>query len=86
MTRRNAWPVSATYRGEEIEVTFTATAQRDWIGDASVPNGTQECIDIDNIEVDTVTILGVTVDYDKLPDDLQTAISVLSDEVEFEND
>ena len=86
MTSRNSWPVSATYRGEEIEVTFSATAQRDWIGDASVPNGTQECVDIDDIEVDTVTILGVAVDYSKLPDDLQTAISVLSDEVEFENE
>lgn len=83
MTRRNAWPVSATYLGEEIEVTFTATAQRDWIGDASVPNGTQECIDIDDIEVEAVTILGVTVDYYNLPDDLQTAIYILSDEVEF---
>ena len=62
--------VTATYDADAVKVTFSA-----------IDDG-----DITEIEVDTVTILGVAVDYSKLPDDLQTAISVLSDEVEFENE
>ena len=62
--------VTATYDADAVRVTFSA-----------IDDG-----DIVDIEVENVTILGVTVDYSKLPDDLQTAISVLSDEVEFENE
>ena len=62
--------VTATYDADAVKVTFSA-----------IDDG-----DIVDIEVENVTILGVEVDYDKLPDDLQTAISVLSDEVEFENE
>ena len=62
--------LTATYDADAVNVTFSA-----------IDDG-----DVVDIEVDTVTILGVAVDYSKLPDDLQTAISVLSDEVELEND
>ena len=67
--------VTATYDADAVKVRFSG-----W----SMPY--DEGDDLDGIEVETVTILGVTVDYSKLPDDLQTAISILSDEVEFEND
>ena len=62
--------LTAIYDADAVKVTFSA-----------IDDG-----DIDDIKVETVTILGVAVDYSKLPDDLQTAISVLSDEVEFENE
>ena len=62
--------LTATYDAAAVRVTFSAIDDGDIVG----------------IEVEAVTILGVDVDYDKLPDDLQTAISVLSDEVEFEDE
>ena len=66
---------TAIYDADAVKVTFSG-----WI----MPY--EEGDEIVDIEVENVTILGVTVDYDKLPDDLQTAISVLSDEVEFEDE
>lgn len=76
----------ATFTGEEVEVKFTATATADWIGDASVPNGTMDVTDISDYEVDSLTILGVEVDFTKLPDDLQAAILALADDLDFEVD
>lgn len=74
---------SATYNGEEITVTFSATATDDWIGDPSVPNGTYSVTDISNICVESLDILGVTVTLESLPENLQAAIIALADEVEF---
>lgn len=74
---------SATYSGEEITVSFSATATDDWVGDPSVPNGTYDVTDISNIEVKSLDILGVIVAFDKLPENLQAAILALADETDF---
>lgn len=86
MTLRNSWPVTGAYSGEEISVTFTAMMERDWIGHPDVPNGTQDVYDIDpaSIEVESVEILAVTVDYKTLPDVVQDLIFDLNTEVEWE--
>lgn len=80
---------TGTYKGEEVIATFSAEASPDWIGDPSVPNGTQECVDIQNIELVDVTILGVELSvaqYKHLPEALQAAVLELADEVEWEID
>lgn len=73
---------SAKYEGEEVEVTFTARMVKNDYGVERSP----VWYEAEDIEVDAVTILGVDVEFGKLPENLRKAISQLSDEVEFEND
>lgn len=76
----------ATYTGEEVEVTFTANAVDNWIGDPNVINGTMDVISFEDIDVDSVTILGVDLVYKELPAALQAAILALADDLEFSVD
>jgi len=74
--------VTATYHGEEIEVTFTAQTER---ADYGVPGSPvwDEVID-STVEIYTISILGVDVTLDELPKALQKSIMQLADECEFE--
>ena len=73
---------TAKYRGEEVEVTFTANMVRNDYGVERSPVWHEP----EDIEIDTVSILGVEVDPKYLPEKLVAAIHELSDEVEFKND
>lgn len=77
---------TAKYSGEELEVEFSGVLQNDWIGDPSVPNGTQEVLDLSEVDIETITILGVGVDKKVLPIELQEKILELHEELEFEAD
>lgn len=76
----------AYYSGEEIYVEFTATAVADWIGDPSIPNGTQDFISFEDIKIDLVQLLGVTISTSELKllsAELIEAIRALADDCEF---
>ncbi len=73
---------SAKYNGEEVEVTFTARMVKTDYGVDRSPVWYEP----EDIEIDTLSILGVEVDPKDLPKALVEAIHELSDEVEFEND
>lgn len=80
---------SATFSGEEITVTFTATVSADYIGDPTVPNGTQECSSVSDYAVDSLIILGVNVPltlFNQFPDRLQAAILALAEDLDFDLD
>lgn len=66
---------TAHYAGEHVEVWFSA----DWIDDPQ-----SLAADIENVEIDRVTILGVEVFHAMLPTCLALAIRALADEVEWE--
>ena len=74
--------MTATYSGEELNVTFQAQAER---CDYGVPNSTVWYeVNPDTIEILHFDILGIDVDPRILPQELQRAIHALSGEVEFE--
>ena len=74
--------VQATYSGEELSVTFVAQTER---SDYGVPNSpVWDEVNPDSIEILTLDILGIEVNPDILPPELQDAIYALSNEVEFE--
>jgi hypothetical protein len=76
--------MTATYNGNEIEVTFVAQTER---SDYGVPNSpVWDEVNPDTIEVQYLTILGLDVDISKLPKDLQGAIYELCNEVTFEEE
>ena len=75
--------MTATYNVEELNVTFVASTERfDYGVEGSVP--VWEEINPDSIEIETLDILGIEVNPDILPQELQRAIHALSGEVEFE--
>lgn len=74
---------TATYADESLEVTFSATLSPDWDGAG------QPLIDVSDITIETVTILGVEITPEQLkafPEELQAALQSLGDEVEFDGD
>ena len=74
--------VQATYSGEELSVTFVAQTER---SDYGVPNRpVWDEVNPDSIEILTLDILGIEVNPDILPPELQDAIYALSNEVDFE--
>ena len=74
--------VTATYNGEELNVTFVASTER---CDYGVPNSpVWDEVNPDTIEILTFDILGIDVDPRILPPELQAAIFALCNEVEFE--
>jgi hypothetical protein len=74
--------VTATYNGEELNVTFVASTER---SDYGVPNSpVWDEVNPDTIEILHFDILGIDVDPRILPQELQAAIHALSNEVEFE--
>ena len=79
---RNKWPVSATWEGEEITATYTATAERDWYGHPGVPNGEREIVSIVDVELASVEILGVDIPLDQLPPILKDVILDQSTEID----
>ena len=68
----------AKYDGEQIVVEFSA---REDVGDYGP--GTPETVDIVDITIDRVEILGVVVALADLPMTLRRALHDLADEVEF---
>jgi len=72
----------ATFRGEEITAQFSANAVQ---SDYGVPRS-PTWIQFEDFEVETLEVLGVTVDVSKLPVDLQEAIYALADDLEFEQE
>lgn len=74
--------VSATYRGEEIEVSFTAETERTDYGVPGSPVWDE--IDPTTIRVSSIEILGVDVKLSTLPEDLRDAIRGLADGLEWE--
>jgi hypothetical protein len=74
---------TGAYKGEELRVTFTADiSDEDVGGELPVMQSF-----VDDIEVDTVTILDVTLtpeEYAALPSRLRARIFSLADQVEFE--
>jgi len=73
---------SATYRGEEIEVSFTAETERTDYGVPGSPVWDE--IDPTTIRVSSIEILGVDVKLSTLPEDLRDAIRGLADGLEWE--
>ena len=74
--------VTATYSGEELNVTFQAQTER---SDYGVPNSPVWYeVNPDTIEILHFDILGIDVDPRILPHEVQRAIWALSNEVEFE--
>ena len=74
--------MTATYNGEELNVTFVASTERFDYGVEG--SAVWEEINPDSIEILTLDILGIEVNPDILPQELQRAIHALSGEVEFE--
>ena len=74
--------VSATYHGEEIEVSFTAETERTDYGVPGSPVWDE--IDPSTIRVSSIEILGVDVKLSTLPKELQDAILGLADGLEWE--
>lgn len=74
--------VSATYRGEEIEVSFTAETERTDFGVPGSPVWDE--IDPTTIRVSSIEILGLDVKLAALPKELQDAILGLADGLEWE--
>ena len=73
---------TATYSGEELNVTFQAQTER---SDYGVPNSpVWDEVNPDTIEILHFDILGIDVDPRILPQELQDAIHALCNEVEFE--
>jgi hypothetical protein len=73
--------VTATFNGEEIQVSFTAETERTDYGVPGSPVWDE--IIPETIEATHLTILGLDVKLSDLPPDLQDAIIALSDEVDF---
>jgi hypothetical protein len=73
---------TATYSGEELNVTFQAQTERSDYGVEGSPVWDE--VNPDSIEILTLDILGIDVDARSLPQQLQDAIFALSNEVEFE--
>ena len=74
--------MTATYNGEELNVTFVAESEH---CDYGVPNSpVWEEVNPDTIEILHFDILGIDVDPRILPPELQNAIHALSNEVDFE--
>lgn len=74
--------VSATYRGEEIEVSFTTKTERTDYGVPGSPVWDE--IDQSSIRVSSIEILGLDVKLSTLPKELQDAILGLADGLEWE--
>ena len=74
--------VTATYSGEELNVTFQAQAERCDYGVEGSPVWYE--VNPDTIEILHFDILGIDVDHRILPPELQAAIFALCNEVEFE--
>lgn len=75
---------TATFTGEELQVEFTAQAERT---DYGVPNSpVWDEILPETIEVYTLSIMGVDVDLEELPKPLQKAIMDIADSCEFEQE
>lgn len=70
---------SATHTGEEIEVTFTARMVKTDYGVERSPIWYEP----EDIEIDTLSILGVEVDPKALPKPLIDEIYNLADDLEF---
>lgn len=73
---------SATYHGEEIEVSFTAETERTDYGVSGSPVWDE--IDPSSIRVSSIEILGLDVKLSTLPKELQDAILGLADGLEWE--
>ena len=67
-------PCTATFNGIEMTVIFTAQGKH-WPQDNEV--------EIADIDVESLEILGQDVEFDKLPIGLQESILDLADELEF---
>jgi hypothetical protein len=74
--------MTATYSGEELNVTFVASTERCDYGVDGSPVWDE--VNPDTIEILHFDILGIDVDPRILPQELQAAIFALSNEVEFE--
>ena len=74
--------MTATYNGEELNVTFVASTERCDYGVEGSPVWDE--VNPDTIEILTFDILGIDVDPRILPPELQAAIFALCNEVEFE--
>jgi hypothetical protein len=73
--------VWAEYKGEEMQVTFTAETVRTDYGVPGSPVWDE--VDPYSIEVEHLEILGLDVKMDGLPPDLHDAIRALSDGLEW---
>jgi hypothetical protein len=72
------------FRSEMIDVDFSVEMEQQ---DYGVPGSPVWWEPIwDSLEVDTLTVLGVDVAIDSLPQELRQAILDLADEVEWETD
>lgn len=71
----------ATYKGEDFSVVFSGYGEKI---DYGVP-GTPVWYEVEDPEVEVVSILGVNVDFESLPKELQESIMELSQEVDWEN-
>ena len=74
--------VTATYSGEELNVTFVAQTERSDYGVERSPVWYE--VNPDTIEILHFDILGIDVDPRVLPKELQKAIHELAAEVDFE--
>ena len=72
-----------TYNGEEISVSFTDTFQ--WENDdrVGVPG---HWFPLNNIQLQSLDILGVEIPIESLPEALQAAIWALAEEVDWVDD
>lgn len=73
---------TATHNGEELEVTFTA----DLVSYALDGVVRQFGYDVEDIQIETVKILGVIVDKNALPSELVALITDLADDLDFDID
>lgn len=71
---------SATYDSGDICVCFSAPAEP---LDYGIGPTHQVELDFLNLEIDSLTILGETVDFDSLPRNLRAAIRDLARDLEF---
>lgn len=73
-----------TFSGSEITVSFVTETEK---ADYGVPGSpVWDEIDPDTIEVTALEILGVDVNIDDLPADLQSAVLALIDEIDMKEE
>lgn len=78
-----------TYFDDSISISFSANIVEDWAGDPRVPNGTYSVQSIEDVEIETLSILGIDIAKEALalfPAALQEALLELADEVDWEFD
>lgn len=71
---------TAKYSGEEIEVEYSCRLEKSDYG----VRGSPVWDEVEDLEIETVTILGVEIDHKKLGEEFEARLLELADDLEWE--